>query len=68
LTGEKFKSVVAKGQRFFCSKNGQGCYIVLYRGPPVGSGTVQRILSNGHFRWQVLQCRQFDGLAGFGWL
>jgi len=40
-------------------------YIRLYLGPPVPSGTVQRILSKGHFLWQVLQCRQFEGFAGF---
>ncbi len=42
-------------------------YILLYRGPPPPSGAVQRMLSNGHLRWQVLQCRQFEGLAGLGW-
>ena len=42
-------------------------YIRLYRGPPVPSGQVHLILSNGHFRWQVLQCRQFDGFAGLTW-
>ena len=40
-------------------------YIRLYRGPPPPSGTVQRILSKGHLRWHVLQCRQLDGFAAF---
>jgi hypothetical protein len=40
-------------------------YIRLYRGPPEPSGVVHLILSKGHFRWQVLQWRQFEGFAGF---
>jgi len=47
------------------TSHGTQTHIRLYRGPPVPSGQVQRILSKGHFRWQVLQCRQFEGLAGF---
>jgi len=39
-------------------------YMVLYFGPPEGSGQVQRMLLKGHLRWQVLQCRQLEGLAG----
>jgi len=32
-------------------------------GSAAAFGAVQRMLSNGHLRWQVLQCRQFEGLA-----